>query len=323
MDLRELESFLATAREGGITRAAQKLGVSQPSLTRSIAQLERDLGVKLFSRTTRGTSITDDGRRLLPHAEAILNETERMRSRFAAGAGAPLEKALIGASPNLLIEHLPDAIHNFLCAAPEFGVLLRSGTFETLTAWLHAHEIEIAVCIVPDTFSRSAVFLADFSIETIIQDRFLPCAAIDHPAHDNPRDLVTLASYGWAVPHQMSLSYRFETAFLRAGVAQPAQRLNCASMSLMLIGVVEMGLVGLLPASFIAANADRIMPVDVPTLNFPYSIGLITPKQRSLSRATMAFVEALRAQGSDADDAADAPQPATDTPVLAGPSSSR
>lgn len=61
MELRVLQYFLAVAREGSFTRAAQLLHLTQPTLSRQLMQLEEELGVKLFNRSNHSTALTEDG----------------------------------------------------------------------------------------------------------------------------------------------------------------------------------------------------------------------------------------------------------------------
>jgi DNA-binding transcriptional LysR family regulator len=71
MDLRQLEYFLRVAQRRNISAAAAELNITQPSLTKSIKLLEKELGVRLFDRLARGVELTDYGHTLLRHAEAV------------------------------------------------------------------------------------------------------------------------------------------------------------------------------------------------------------------------------------------------------------
>jgi DNA-binding transcriptional LysR family regulator len=87
MSLEELESFVAVAQEGAIVRAARRLHISQPPLTRRIHQLEDELGTPLFERLPRGVRLTEAGERLLPHALEILAAVERARGEVGKPPG--------------------------------------------------------------------------------------------------------------------------------------------------------------------------------------------------------------------------------------------
>lgn len=72
MELRVLNYFLAVAREGNFTRAAEQLHITQPTLSRQIADLEAELGVKLFTRSNHSITLTEDGMLLKRRAQEIL-----------------------------------------------------------------------------------------------------------------------------------------------------------------------------------------------------------------------------------------------------------
>ena len=77
MSLSQLRYFVTVAEEGNIGRAARRLGVSQPPLSRQIRSLEDEIGRPLFSRTSRGVSLLPPGRAFLTRARSILDEVDR------------------------------------------------------------------------------------------------------------------------------------------------------------------------------------------------------------------------------------------------------
>ena len=74
MELHQLRYFVAVAETGGFIRAAERCGVTQPSLSQQVRKLEGELGVTLFDRSSRGAVPTEAGRALLPRAQRILAE---------------------------------------------------------------------------------------------------------------------------------------------------------------------------------------------------------------------------------------------------------
>jgi DNA-binding transcriptional LysR family regulator len=100
MDLRQLESFVEVAQQGTLTRAAARLRISQPALTRQMHRLERDVGMPLFQRTPAGMSVTAAGAALLPHAKSILAMVAAARD-VAGTAGPITESVQVGLAPGL------------------------------------------------------------------------------------------------------------------------------------------------------------------------------------------------------------------------------
>jgi len=141
METRELRYFVAVAEELHFGRAAQRLGIAQPPLSRAIQQLERRLGGALLGRTSRGISLTEAGAVLLREARAALDAVDaaERRTRRAALAGTgPAGVVLVakaGASSELLAKLLDAyaaepgaaAVEVVLCGAGEQGQLLRDG----------------------------------------------------------------------------------------------------------------------------------------------------------------------------------------------------
>jgi DNA-binding transcriptional LysR family regulator len=90
VSLDQLSYFVAVAEEGNIGRAARRLHISQPPLSRQIRSLEGELGVPLFLRTTQGVQLLPAGQRLLPRARDVLDAVARMRMAAAEGESPPL-----------------------------------------------------------------------------------------------------------------------------------------------------------------------------------------------------------------------------------------
>jgi DNA-binding transcriptional LysR family regulator len=96
MELYQLRSFAAVAELGQLTRAAEKLHVSQPAVSAQIKALEDELGVALFERTSSGMVLTSAGRKLLPDAERIVAGAQALRSHARAIRGEVVGRARVG-----------------------------------------------------------------------------------------------------------------------------------------------------------------------------------------------------------------------------------
>lgn len=129
MDLNELRIFLAVAREGSVTRAAERLHYVQSNVTARIRQLEEQLGSALFRRRSRGMQLTASGELLRGYAEKIVNlATEAEQAlKEQSGGGARLT---IGSMETTAAVRLPDLLARFHRLYPEIALTLQTGTSE-------------------------------------------------------------------------------------------------------------------------------------------------------------------------------------------------
>src|SRR5690242_7479698 len=95
-DLRALRYFLAVAEAGHITRAAERLGIAQPPLTRQIQALERELGVTLFLRHPRGVTLTEVGEAVAADAAAVIEGAGRLRETAQRAARGEEGRIAVG-----------------------------------------------------------------------------------------------------------------------------------------------------------------------------------------------------------------------------------
>jgi DNA-binding transcriptional LysR family regulator len=129
MELRDAEAFVAVAEELHFGRAARRLHVSQPPLSNRIRQLEQELGLQLFERTTRAVSTTDAGERLLLISRRILMEAENLRQTaraIASGDEGRVRIGFAGASSQRVLPMLTAAVRS---ECPGIELLLESQTY--------------------------------------------------------------------------------------------------------------------------------------------------------------------------------------------------
>jgi DNA-binding transcriptional LysR family regulator len=121
MELRHLRYFVAVAEELNFTRAAQRLHVAQPALSRAVRQLESELGTSLFTRSKRAVTLTEAGRRLVKQAGDLLAQSDRLIENVRLNSEGPLR---IGYVWGLFHSILPECVRRFRAAHPEAVVHL-------------------------------------------------------------------------------------------------------------------------------------------------------------------------------------------------------
>lgn len=150
MELHQLRYFVAVAETGSFTRAAEREGVTQPTLSEQILRLEskdKGIGRQLFDRLGRKVVLTDAGQLLLGHAQAIVAAAdEAERAVRASGEGGRLR---VGAIPTIAPFLLPRAVTRFHKAHPAVRIQLKEDLTERLLADLIAGELDIGLMALP------------------------------------------------------------------------------------------------------------------------------------------------------------------------------
>lgn len=122
MDLRHLRYFITVATERNFTRAADRLGMAQPPLSRQIRELEEELGTTLFVRSSRPVALTEAGRLLLDHAQDTLNSIDRLKQSMRRFTDGQRQRFVIGFVGSTIYGPVPAMIRSFRARAPELDV---------------------------------------------------------------------------------------------------------------------------------------------------------------------------------------------------------
>jgi DNA-binding transcriptional LysR family regulator len=146
MELRHLRYFVAVAEEKSFTRAAARLHVSQPPLSRQIRDLEREIGVNLFDRNTNGVRLTEAGETFFVDARSLLASTEDAIQRAKAVVFGQQEKIRIGHASGT-IDIFGRALQSFSRSHPRVGVSLREMTDQGILRGLRDRTLDVALIV--------------------------------------------------------------------------------------------------------------------------------------------------------------------------------
>ncbi|KOX12705.1 LysR family transcriptional regulator [Saccharothrix sp. NRRL B-16348] len=148
MTLQQLVYFLAVARTRHFTRAAAEARVAQPSLSKQIHALEKELGAELFSRARGNVTLTPAGEALLPVAARILSDVDTARLEVAELVGLRRGRVRVGATPSLCGSLFADVIKRYHDEYPGIQVSVTEGGSRDLVAALEAGQLDLALVIV-------------------------------------------------------------------------------------------------------------------------------------------------------------------------------
>lgn len=283
MDLEDLTIFRTVVREGGITRAAERLHRVQSNVTTRIRQLEDDLGVGLFIREGRRLIVSPSGRVLLDYADRLLALAEEARS--AVGDGTPRGRLRFGSMESTAAARLPALLARFHARYPDVQLELRTGATGVLIAEVIDGRIECALVSGPVDDPRLTTLPA-FDEELVI------VAPAGHPPITTPHDLRarTLLTFEPACAYRQ----RLET-WLAAGGVVPERVVELASYHAML-GCAASGMgIAMVPRSLLAKlPLDDSVSIHALPPAFARTTTVLIHRSGPPGPAVRAFAELLR-----------------------------
>jgi DNA-binding transcriptional LysR family regulator len=145
MELRHLRYFVAVADAGSVSRAAERLHITQPALSRQIQDLEREFACRLFDRIGRRIALTRDGEDILERTRRLLADAEGLGERARALAGGEAGVLRIGATPQFMEAALPEVLTRYALTHPGIEVRLGEGGGRLLLRRVQQGELHLAV----------------------------------------------------------------------------------------------------------------------------------------------------------------------------------
>lgn len=143
MTLYQLQVFLAVVKTGSFTKAGELLHASQSGVSHTIADLEKELGVLLFTRNRNGVKLTETGKQILVHAREIDNQIEQIYHTAAASKGVQSGTLRVGAFPSFSNKVIPGIFQAFRNHYPGIELLLLEGSYAEIEAWIKAGAVDI------------------------------------------------------------------------------------------------------------------------------------------------------------------------------------
>lgn len=154
MEIRVLRYFLTVAREGSITRAANFLHLTQPTLSRQLQDLEKELGQKLFVRGSHNISLTPEGMILRKRAEEIVDMVDKTESVFRSISDTVSGDVYIGGGETESMKYIAEVVKNMQDEYPAIKYHLYSGNAEDVTERLDKGLLDFGILIQPTDLSK-------------------------------------------------------------------------------------------------------------------------------------------------------------------------
>ncbi|NIY69573.1 LysR family transcriptional regulator [Streptomyces malaysiensis] len=277
---------VAVAETNSFTRAAERCLVVQSALSHQIARLEKELGARLFERTSRRVWLTPAGEAFLPAARQCLDAAERAAAEVAAAVGEVRGRLAVGLIPTVTAVDIPGALRDFRERYPHVRIRLRVGASDDLVEQVKEGAIDVAFLGLPTTARPRGV-----AAHELARDRLVAVVAPDHPLAGEPEvDLRRLSSEVFVdLPAGTAGRAQSDVAFEAAGLSRDvAFEVTSADFIARLVGP---GLaVAMLPRAY-APQLAGVVTIEV--ADAPARVEYVIWSRFTRAPAATAFLTAL------------------------------
>lgn len=260
MKLNQFRNIMAIAESGSLRAAARELGLAQPALSRSIQELEHELGVQLFERRARGMTLTPMGEAFLHRAGNVMSEVRRAREEIEQlnGGTSGTVAAALSIAPHLAI--LPKTLPHFRARYPNVELRLIEGLYPTVETGLKDGSIDFYVGPSPERKVPSELVVEKLfdNTRTILCRRAHPLAGAK-----SVRDLV--GAHWLTTSITYSAQEELSDFFARYGLPIPRVALRSQSALTAIVSLANSDLLAMVPMQWVAFpfTAETLISIDI------------------------------------------------------------
>jgi DNA-binding transcriptional LysR family regulator len=293
LKLHDLHVLMAVVQAGSMNKAAALLNTTQPAVSKSIAELERTVGVRLLDRSAQGVVPTACGRALLDGGATVFDELRQTVKNIEFLADPEAGEVRIGCNPFLAASFASAVVHRLSQRLPRIVFHLVTGGNETLGRELRERNVDLLI-------ARRFGSIADehCSVEVLYDDSYVVVAGIRNPwARRRKIELSELSNEAWALPAPESVTGSVATqAFRTIGLDHPRVAVVTISPEARISLLATGHFLSIFPASALRFPTKRseikVLPIALPVA--PVPIGIVTLNNRTLSPVARLFIEQAR-----------------------------
>lgn len=287
MDLHALNAFIEVADHGSFSEAAESLYLTQPAISKRVAQLESELNTKLFDRIGRKVSLTEAGRALLPKARRLLNDARDLKQVLADLSGEVSGTLVMGTSHHIGLHRLPAPLKQFTQLYPKVELDIRFMDSEEACHAVELGDLELAIVTLPPEAMNN------LQTEVIWNDPLSLMVGLDHPLHQhNQVSLTQLLAHPAVLPGHTT----YTRGILEKAVRKTKQSMKVSMTSNYLETLRMLVATGLgwsvLPSILLDKSVKQLKVAELGHL--ARQLGVVTHEKRSLSNAGTAMIEICR-----------------------------
>jgi DNA-binding transcriptional LysR family regulator len=291
--LRDLDTLITVAQYGSMAKAAAQLSVSQPAVSKAMAEMEHTLGVRLLDRTAQGVEPNLYGRALLKWAQAVFDDVRQGVKEIEFLADPTAGELRVGAAEPIIAGLLPAILERLHRQYPRIAILVK---YILVAAWQYRDLRERNIDLVLGRVAKPID--EDVDADILYHERNFVVAGVDNPlARRRKIRLAELVDEPWTLPPpETVIGGLIAEAFRACGLEVPRANVIAASIQLHGALIASGPYLAIYPGSVLRFSPQRhalkALPVDLPIPPWPVSI--ITLKNRTISPVAQIFIECAR-----------------------------
>ena len=293
LKLSDLRLLAAVAEWGGMAKAAARLNISQPAVSKAIAAMETTLGVRLFDRNPRGLQLTTYGRALLKCAVAVFDELSQGIKQIEHLTDPAAGELRIGATEPLVAGALPVALDRLSLRLPRVRFSVVMADFDTL---LYRELLERKVDLIVGRLHGAQDDAIE--IKPLFHDQLFVTAGTNNPWSRRKKvSLRDLIDEPWTLPPlNTPIGALMTEAFRASGLDVPRAVVTCFSIQMNTSMLATGRFLSMLSGSMIRMSAGRlgIKALPIKLRIQPRPVGIITIKNRTISPVAQLFIEHMQ-----------------------------
>jgi LysR family transcriptional regulator of abg operon len=290
--LTQIRDFLSVVECGGIRAAARKLGVSQPTITKSIRSLEAELHVQLFGRNARGIVPTASGRAFFARARVAHSELRKAEEEAAQVGGSSAGSVVFGVGPAFAALIVPEAVARFRRQFPRARLRIVEGLARNLLPSVRDESLDFAMGL-----KTIAALDPSLRFRPLYRSELFVAARKGHPLRQ-ARSLAELAAADWLTISTLDVpGGEMERLFASAGLAPRRPVIQCESHNIMVALLAGSDMLGLMQRQMLKEPFAREFLQEIPIAESVPSVtaGIFTRADTPLTRVAAAMAKNVTA----------------------------
>lgn len=298
LQLRHFHAFVAVCEERHVGRAAARLHLTQPAVSKTLAELEDIVGTRLLDRGRRGAATTANGEEFLPYAVAVLEALGRAGGVVGTRQRAAVETVRLGALPTVTPDLLPAALEQFRLRRPHARVTLQTASNAPLLHQLTTGAVDLVLGRMSDPSAMTGL-----TFEWLYVEPLAIAVRPGHPLVEEPlASIARVLDYALVVATPGTVPRHMTESYLRAqGAELPPNCLETMDLSLARLLVQRSDAVWFAPAGAVREDVARgqLHRLNVTTSGTEEPVGLLRRREGTLNAATLELVQVLRAAAAE------------------------